>query len=100
MLEFLEKNLVAANPMAFLAFVIAFAVGGFMWTMALTYYSGQVATAEGDATLTGKQRDDFTSKLSVSTPDEAKSKVDRFEGELHERGDVPSDLEPGLRERS
>jgi hypothetical protein len=82
MLEFLEKNLalVAANPLPFLALVVI--VAGSMWTVASIYYSGQIATAKGEATLAEKQRDDFKSKLSVSSPDEAKTKVDRLEGEL------------------
>ncbi|WP_441232677.1 hypothetical protein [Bradyrhizobium sp. 1200_D9_N1_1] len=82
MLEFLEKNaaLIAANPFVFLALAAIVAVS--VWTAASTYYSGQVATAKGEATLAEKQRDDFKNKLAVSTPDEAKSKVDRLEGEL------------------
>jgi hypothetical protein len=82
MLEFLEKNLalVTANPLPFLALVVI--VAGSMWTVASIYYSGQIATAKGEATLAEKQRDDFKSKLSVSSPDEAKTKVDRLEGEL------------------
>jgi hypothetical protein len=82
MLEFLEKNLalVAANPLPFLALVVI--VAGSMWTVASIYYSGQIATAKGEAALAEKQRDDFKSKLSVSSPDEAKTKVDRLEGEL------------------
>jgi hypothetical protein len=81
-MDFLEKNwaLVATNPLPFFALVVV--VAGFMWTIASIYYSGQVATAKGEATLAEKQRDDFKSKLSVSSPDEAKAKVDRLEGEL------------------
>jgi hypothetical protein len=46
------------------------------------YFSGQVATARAQAELAEKQRDDFKSKLAVASPDEAKAKVDRLEGEL------------------
>ena len=82
MIEFLEKNLavITANPLPFLALVVI--VAGFMWTIASIYYSGQISTAKGQAELAEKQRDDFKSKLSVSSPDEAKTKVDRLEGEL------------------
>jgi hypothetical protein len=82
MLDFLEKNLalVASNPLPFLALVLL--VGGSMWTVASIYYSGQLATAKGQVELAEKQRDDFKSKLSVSSADEAKTKVDRLEGEL------------------
>lgn len=81
-MEFLEKNwqLIAANPLPFGA--LAVLVGGFIWTIASLYFSGQIATARGQAELAEKQRDDFKSKLAVSTPEEAKTKVDRLEGEL------------------
>lgn len=81
-MDFLEKNwaLISAQPLPFI--LLAGVVGAFIWTVASIYYSGQVATAKGEATLAEKQRDDFKSKLSVSSPDEAKTKVDRLEGEL------------------
>jgi hypothetical protein len=81
-MEFLEKNwqLISANPIPFFALVVV--VGGFVWTIASLYFSGQIATAKAQAELAEKQRDDFKSKLSVSSPDEAKTKVDRLEGEL------------------
>jgi hypothetical protein len=81
-MEFFEKNwsFIVANPLLFIA--IAFLVGGFVWTISSIYFSGQIATAKGQAELAEKQRDDFKNKLSVSSPDEAKTKVDRLEGEL------------------
>jgi hypothetical protein len=81
-MEFLEKNwqLIAANPLPFI--MLAAIVGGFVWTVASIYFSGQVATAKAQAELAEKQRDDFKSKLAVSSPEEAKTKVDRLEGEL------------------
>jgi hypothetical protein len=82
MMEFLEKNgqHIAANPVPFAALVVI--VGGFVWTIASLYFSGQIATARAQAELAEKQRDDFKSKLEVSSPEEAKTKVDRLEGEL------------------
>src|SRR6267143_1401091 len=81
-MEILEKYwaLMIANPLAFIA--VAVLVGGFIWSVASIYFSGQIATAKGQAELAEKQRDDFKNKLSVSSPDEAKTKVDRLEGEL------------------
>lgn len=81
-MDFLERNwaLIAANPIPFIALTVL--VGAFIWTVASLYYSGQIATAKGEASLAEKQRDDFKNKLAVSTPEEAKSKVDRLEGEL------------------
>ncbi|MET3967223.1 hypothetical protein ACT4MK_17790 [Bradyrhizobium barranii] len=81
-MEFLEKNwaLIAANPLPFIATVIV--VGGFVWAYASIHFSNQIASAKGQAELAEKQRDDFKNKLAVSTPDEAKTKVDRLEGEL------------------
>src|SRR5882762_11943311 len=78
-MEFFEKNwsVIIANPLPFIA--IAFLVGGFIWTISSIYFSGQIATAKGQAELAEKQRDDFKNKLSVSSPDEAKTKVDRLE---------------------
>ncbi|MGM4992600.1 hypothetical protein [Tardiphaga sp. 841_E9_N1_2] len=82
MLAFIEKNwaIFTANPLPFIL-LAAFVAGG-IWTLASVYYSGQVTTAKGEATLAREQRDDFKNKLAVSTPDEAKSKVDRLQGEL------------------
>jgi len=57
-------------------------VSGFVWAVASIYFSGQIATARGQAELAEKQRDDFKSKLSVSNPEEARTKLDRLEGEL------------------
>jgi hypothetical protein len=81
-MDFLEKNwqLISVNPLPFAALVVI--VGGFMWTIASLYFSGQIATSKAQAELAEKQRDDFKSKLAVSSPDEAKTKVDRLEGEL------------------
>jgi len=44
--------------------------------------SGQIATAKAKAELAEAQRDEFKNKLAVSSPDEAKTKVDHLEGEL------------------
>jgi hypothetical protein len=81
-MEFFEKNwqLIAANPLPFVA--LAVVVTGFVWSTASLYFSGQIATARAQAELAEKQRDDFKSKLAVSSPEEAKTKVDRLEGEL------------------
>lgn len=69
-----------ANPIPFATVVVL--VCGFTWSVASIYFTGQIATAKGQAELAEKQRDDFKSKLSVSSPDEAKTKIDRLEGEL------------------
>ncbi|GAA0004402.1 hypothetical protein [Bradyrhizobium diazoefficiens] len=81
-MDFLEKNwaLIAANPIPFIAAAIL--VGGFVWAYASIHFSSQIANAKGQAELAEKQRDDFKNKLAVSTPDEAKTKLDRLEGEL------------------
>lgn len=81
-MEILEKNwaLLTANPLAFVA--VAFLVGSFMWSLASIYFSGQITTAKAQAELAERQRDDFKNKLAVSSPDEAKTKIDRLEGEL------------------
>jgi hypothetical protein len=81
-MDLLEKYwaLIVANPLPFVA--VAVLVGGFMWSVASIYFSGQIATAKAQAELAERQRDDFKNKLAVSSPDEAKTKVDRLEGEL------------------
>ena len=81
-MEILEKNwaLLIANPLAFVA--VTFLVGSFMWSLASIYFSGQITTAKAQAELAERQRDDFKNKLAVSSPDEAKTKIDRLEGEL------------------
>lgn len=78
----LEKYwpVISANPVPFILFAVV--IGGFMWLVASLYYAGQVSTAKAQAELAEKQRDEFKSKLSVSSPDEARSKVDKLEGEL------------------
>jgi hypothetical protein len=81
-LGFLEKYwaIVAATPLPFV--MLAIIVATSVWGIATVYFSGQIATAKGQVELAEKQRDDFKSKLAVSNPDEAKSKVDHLEGEL------------------
>lgn len=78
----LEKYwpVISANPVPFILFAIV--IGGFMWFVASLYYSGQVTSAKAQAELAERQRDEFKSKLAVASPDEAKTKVDRLEGEL------------------
>ncbi|MEY9184892.1 hypothetical protein [Bradyrhizobium sp. USDA 313] len=78
----LEKYwpVIQANPVPFLVFGAAICAS--VWFLASLYYSGQVAAAKAQAELAEKQRDDFKQKLSVSTPEEAKTKVDQLEGEL------------------
>lgn len=46
-MHFLEKNWALISATATLAGV----VGAFIWMVASIYYSGQVATAKGEATL-------------------------------------------------
>ena len=64
-MEFLEKNwsLISSNPVAFIVF--AGMITGFMWTVAWIYFSGQLASAKGQAELAQKQRDDLQNKIVV-----------------------------------
>ncbi|WP_456792243.1 hypothetical protein [Bradyrhizobium sp. USDA 4506] len=81
-MDFLEKNwsLIAANPLPFLGCAVL--VAGIVWTVSSAFFSARITTAREQAEFAEKQRDDFKSKLAVSSPEEAKTKVDRLEGEL------------------
>jgi hypothetical protein len=74
----------AAAPALYLASVAAIAI--VVWFLCSLYYSGQysgqVSTLKERLSLAENQRDEFKSKLSVSSPDEAKTKVLRLEEQL------------------
>jgi hypothetical protein len=74
-LEWLQKNwdVLASAPFAFITCV----VGSFLVAFAIVSYfkNSEIAILERRVT-------DYESKLKVGSPDEAKSKVDRLEGEI------------------
>ena len=70
----------AEAPALYLASAVTIAV--VVWALCKIYYSGQVTTLRERLSLAEDQRDEFKNKLSVSSPDEARAKVDKLEGEL------------------
>lgn len=74
-LEWLQKNweVLASAPFVFLACV----VGSFLLAFAVVSYF-----KNSEITILERRVSEYESKLKVASPDEAKSKVDRLEGEI------------------
>jgi hypothetical protein len=74
-LEWLQKNwdVLASAPFAFVTCV----VGSFLVAFAIVSYF-----KNSEITILERRVTDYESKLKVGSPDEAKSKVDRLEGEI------------------
>jgi hypothetical protein len=75
-----QLDAIYAAPALYLAAV--FAVGASVWWIASEYYSGQISTIKERIVLIEGQRDDYKSKLSGASPDEAKARLDKLEASL------------------
>lgn len=75
-----EWSVISAAPLTFV--ILGLLMAGVLYFVLTWYYSGQLETLKGRIDIRDDQIEDYKAKLNGATPEEAKARMDRLQGEL------------------